>query len=163
MLTLNTKTSSIEVFFQGGFVEQTLYIIKPEGFAHRDEIRTLVLDEGLVIARSAEVVLTALDVQTLYPEALRVGEAVLRMVEHYMTAGPCEVAIVEGENAIARLHVLKGTWTNPNHCDEGTIRKRFGTTDGSWANSVPYFLNAFHCPKNAIEAKADLLWAQTFF
>jgi nucleoside-diphosphate kinase len=69
----------------------------------------------------------------------------------YMSSGPVVVAVLEGENAIARYREIMGA-TNPSEAAEGTIRNRLGRdieknsvhgSDGpdTAAQEISYFFN----------------------
>ena len=44
---------------------------------------------------------------------------------HYLSSGPIEVMILEGENAVIKNRELMGA-TDPKNAKEGTIRKLYG-------------------------------------
>ena len=51
----------------------------------------------------------------------------------YMTSGPVQVQVLEGENAVSKYRELMGA-TNPAEAEEGTIRKLYA--ESIEANSV---------------------------
>ena len=51
----------------------------------------------------------------------------------YMTSGPVQVQVLEGENAVAKYRKIMGA-TNPAEAEEGTIRKLYA--ESIEANSV---------------------------
>ena len=51
----------------------------------------------------------------------------------YMTSGPVQVQVLEGENAVMKYRQIMGA-TNPDEAEEGTIRKKYA--ESIEANSV---------------------------
>ncbi|NBU62558.1 nucleoside-diphosphate kinase [bacterium] len=82
----------------------------------------------------------------------------------FMMSGPCIVMAIEGKHAVSAHRDFIGA-TNPQHAQEGTVRKRFGTSIGN---------NAVHgsdSPENGIKEVnyffdiselVDINWAHTW-
>lgn len=133
-------------------VERTLAIIKPDAFAARNvgaivrawEENGLTLEATLVTALSRE---RAAD---FYAE--HEGKPFFASLLEFMTEGPCLVAALSGEDAVARVRAIHGD-TDPALAAPGTVRALFGTskthnavhasaTPSDAAREVPFFFPA---------------------
>lgn len=124
MLKILTLIAATCVLHVGGFAEQTLSIIKPDGVAnkHIGEIIARFENNGLHIAG---IKMLKLDAQTagdfyavhkdrpFYPDLVK-----------FMSSGPVVVIVLEGDNAVAKNRELMGA-TDPGKAQAGTIRKDF--------------------------------------
>ena len=104
-------------------MDRSVYIMKPDGMPHLDEVHEMLLSAGLRIVASRFVCLPGWVVAFLYPKVT--GEW-RRFIVERMTGTPVEIGIVEGEDAIAKLCCVTGEATDPRRCARGTIRQRFG-------------------------------------
>tara|TARA_B100000214_G_scaffold268681_1_gene199355 strand:+ start:223 stop:630 length:408 start_codon:yes stop_codon:yes gene_type:complete len=114
-------------------LEQTLSIIKPDaiskGFA--EEICKRLEDEGLKIISKKSLHLTEEEAEGFYIE--HKGKPFFSDLITFMTSGPIQVQILEGENAILKYREVMGN-TNPKEANPGTIRADFA--DSIDANAV---------------------------
>lgn len=134
-------------------MEKSVYIIKPEAVAHREQIRALIRGAGLRVANHKLAVFPEHALEALYPD---MQENLHAATLHYFGIGPSEIGIVEGENAINRLSQLAGEDVNPAKCAPGTIREQYGFKNPvKWRNAI-YFLNGLHRSKNTTEVERDL-------
>ncbi|GIW43725.1 MAG: nucleoside diphosphate kinase [Candidatus Binatia bacterium] len=107
-------------------LERTLSIIKP------DAVQKRVIGEILRRFESAGLRIAAAKMLRLSPEVAARFYAVHRERPFYqdlvrfMSSGPVVVAVLEGENAIARNREIMGP-TDSTKAPKGTIRGDFGT------------------------------------
>ena len=114
-------------------LEQTLSIIKPDaiskGFA--EEICQRLEEAGLKIHSKRSLHLTEEEAEGFYIE--HKGKPFFPDLITFMTSGPIQVQILEGENAIAKYREVMGN-TNPKEANPGTLRAAFA--DSIDANAV---------------------------
>ncbi len=134
-------------------VQRTLAIIKPDAAGRSGvagQILTRIEESGLEIVALKKIRLTEEDARGFY--AVHKERPFYGDLEKFMTSGPVVVAILEGENAIARWRDLMGP-TDSTQAEPGTIRGDFGTdiernaSHGSDASETArvetgYFFNA---------------------
>ena len=134
-------------------VQRTLAIVKPDAAGRpgaAGQILARIEESGLEIVALKKLRLSEEDARGFYAvhkERPFYGELV-----KFMTSGPVVVAILEGENAIARWRDLMGP-TDSTKAEAGTIRGDFGTDierNASHGSDAPetarietsYFFNA---------------------
>jgi len=114
-------------------LEQTLSIIKPDavskGFV--DEICERLENAGLKILSKKSLHLSEQEAEGFYIE--HKGKLFFPDLITFMTSGPIQVQILEGDNAIAKYREVMGN-TNPKEADPGTLRADFA--DSIDANAV---------------------------
>jgi len=105
-------------------VEQTLSIIKPDGFQKNliGEIYGRFEKAGLRIVAARMVQLSKERAEDFY--AVHKERPFYNDLVRYMTSGPVMVQALEGENAINRNREIMGA-TNPAEAEKGTIRADF--------------------------------------
>lgn len=108
-------------------VERTLSIIKPDAVAKNviGEIYTRFEKAGLQIVASRMLHLSdeqAGEFYAVHKERPFYGDLI-----SFMTSGPVQVQVLEGENAIAKHREVMGA-TNPAEAAPGTIRADFATS-----------------------------------
>tara|TARA_B100000965_G_scaffold123387_1_gene102090 strand:- start:2008 stop:2415 length:408 start_codon:yes stop_codon:yes gene_type:complete len=114
-------------------LEQTLSIIKPDaiskGFA--EQICERLEDAGLKIISKKSLHLSEEEAEGFYIE--HKGKPFFPDLITFMTSGPIQVQILEGDNAISNYREVMGN-TNPKEAAPGTIRADFA--DSIDANAV---------------------------
>ncbi len=105
--------------------ERTLSIIKPDATERKltDKIIPYFEKRGLRVTAKKSLHLSdaqAKDFYSVHKERPFYGELVA-----YMTSGPVDVLVLEGDNAVALNREIMGA-TNPANAAPGTIRKDFG-------------------------------------
>lgn len=107
--------------------ETTLSIIKPDAVDgnHIGEIVRQFESNGLRIAAIKMVQLDRGQAGNFYAE--HKARPFYPELVKFMTSGPVVLIVLEGENAVAKNREIMGV-TNPEHADEGTIRRRFART-----------------------------------
>ncbi len=108
-------------------IERTFSIIKPDAVKRNliGEITQVFEQNGLKVVASKMIHMGNREVEGFYAE--HIGKPFYETLVKNMTAGPCIVQVLEGENAIARNRELMGA-TDPAKAEEGTLRKRFAVS-----------------------------------
>ena len=127
-------------------IEQTLSIIKPDAVSNGyvDEICTRLTDSGLSIIEKKRLHLDNEKAEGFYIE--HKGKPFFEDLVKFMTSGPIQVQVLEGEDAIARYREVMGS-TNPQEAAPGTIRADF---------AVSIDANAVHGSDSAESAKREI-------
>ena len=129
-------------------LEQTLSIIKPDaiskGFA--EEISDRLENVGLKILSKKSLHLSEEEAEGFYIE--HKGKPFFPDLITFMTSGPIQVQILEGDNAIIKYREVMGN-TNPKEADPGTLRADF-------ADSID--ANAVHGSDSEKSAEREILY-----
>ncbi len=114
-------------------IQRTLSIIKPDAVERNliGAILSMIEGADLRIVGMKRLRLSKQDAEGFY--AVHKERAFFGELTEYMASGPVVVAVLEGENAIARYRELMGA-TNPANAAPGTIRKTYAKSIE--ANSV---------------------------
>ena len=86
---------------------------------------------GLKILASKKIYLTKNQAQIFYE--VHKERPFFDSLVKYMTSGPVQVQVLEGEDAVIKYRKIMGA-TNPDEAEEGTIRKQYA--ESIEANSV---------------------------
>lgn len=108
-------------------LERTLSIIKPDAVkkhAIGDILKTLE-DQGFRILGMRMLEITKEQAEGFY--AVHAGKPFYDSLTTFMSSGPIVVLALEKESAIADLRAIMGA-TNPAKAEEGTIRKKWGSS-----------------------------------
>ena len=127
-------------------LERTLSIIKPDAVAkgHVDEICKRLEDAGLSITEKKSIHMDDALAEGFYLE--HKGKPFFEELIKFMTSGPIQVQVLEGENAIFNYREVMGS-TNPKEATPGTIRADF-------AESID--ANAVHGSDSPESAKREI-------
>ena len=127
-------------------LERTLSIIKPDAVAkgHVDEICKRLEDAGLSITEKKSIHMDDALAEGFYVE--HKGKPFFEDLIKFMTSGPIQVQVLEGENAIFNYREVMGS-TNPKEATPGTIRADF-------AESID--ANAVHGSDSPESAKREI-------
>ena len=127
-------------------LERTLSIIKPDAVAkgHVDEICKRLEDAGLSITEKKSIHMDDALAEGFYIE--HKGKPFFEDLIKFMTSGPIQVQVLEGENAIFNYREVMGG-TNPKEATPGTIRADF-------AESID--ANAVHGSDSPESAKREI-------
>jgi nucleoside-diphosphate kinase len=134
-------------------VQRTLAIVKPDATGRpgaTGQILARIEESGLRIVGLKKLQLTEQDARGFY--AVHKARPFYADLVKFMTSGPVVVAVLEGENAIARWRDLMGP-TDSGKAPAGTIRGDFGSDierNASHGSDAPetaraeiaYFFNA---------------------
>ena len=114
-------------------MQKTFSIIKPDAVKRNliGHINQMIESSDLKILASKKMYLTKNQAEIFY-EVHKERPFFNSLVE-YMTSGPVQVQVLEGEEAVAKYRKIMGA-TNPAEAEEGTIRKLFAESIES--NSV---------------------------
>ena len=114
-------------------LERTLSIIKPDAVTkgHVEEICERLNSNGLTIIKKQSLHLDREKAEGFYIE--HKGKPFFEDLVTFMTSGPVQVQVLEGEEAISKYRDVMGN-TNPQEAAPGTIRADFA--DSIDANAV---------------------------
>ena len=126
--------------------ERTLSIIKPDAVAkgHVEEICKRLEDAGLSITEKKSIHLDDALAEGFYIE--HKGKPFFEDLIKFMTSGPIQVQVLEGDNAIINYREVMGS-TNPKEAAPGTLRADF-------AESID--ANAVHGSDSPESAKREI-------
>jgi nucleoside-diphosphate kinase len=104
--------------------QQTLSIIKPDAVNRNlaGAILAMIQESGLTVKAMKMIAMTKSQAEGFY--FVHRERPFFGSLTDYMCSGPAVVAVLEGEDAVARYRELMGA-TNPEEAAEGTIRKRY--------------------------------------
>ena len=127
-------------------LERTLSIIKPDAVAkgHVEEICKRLEDAGLSITEKKSIHLDVALAEGFYIE--HKGKPFFEDLIKFMTSGPIQVQVLEGDNAIINYREVMGS-TNPKEAAPGTLRADF-------AESID--ANAVHGSDSPESAKREI-------
>ena len=114
-------------------MQKTFSIIKPDAVKRNliGHINQMIESSDLKILASKKIYLTKKQAEIFY-EVHKERPFFNSLVE-YMTSGPVQVQVLEGDDAVAKYRKIMGA-TNPAEAEEGTIRKLYA--ESIEANSV---------------------------
>tara|TARA_B100000242_G_scaffold290657_1_gene262457 strand:- start:117 stop:530 length:414 start_codon:yes stop_codon:yes gene_type:complete len=114
-------------------MQKTFSIIKPDAVKRNltGHINQIIESSDLKILASKKIYLTKKQAEIFY-EVHRERPFFKSLIE-YMTSGPVQVQVLEGESAVNKYREIMGA-TNPAEAEEGTIRKKYA--ESIEANSV---------------------------
>ena len=105
--------------------EKTLSIIKPDAVERNlsEKIKNIFNKNNLIIVNSKKIQITKDEASEFYK--VHQSKPFYNDLCDYLSSGPIEVMILEGENAVLLNRKLMGA-TNPKEAEENTIRKLYG-------------------------------------
>ncbi len=105
--------------------EQTLSIIKPDAVERNlsEKIKTIFLSNDLLILNTKKLQISKDEAAEFYK--IHQSKPFFDKLCSYLSSGPIEVLILEGNNAVFKNRELMGA-TDPKNANEGTIRKLYG-------------------------------------
>tara|TARA_B100001564_G_C20613813_1_gene658854 strand:+ start:915 stop:1325 length:411 start_codon:yes stop_codon:yes gene_type:complete len=106
-------------------VEQTLSIIKPDAVERNlsEKIKSIFSKNNLVILDAKKIQISKDEAAEFYK--VHQSKSFYDALCSYLSSGPIEVMILQGENAVLMNRELMGA-TDPKNAKEGTIRKLYG-------------------------------------
>ena len=106
-------------------IEQTLSIIKPDAVERNlsEKIKSLFLKNNLSISDTKKIHISKDEAAEFYK--VHQSKSFYDQLCNYLSSGPIEVMILEGENAVLKNRELMGA-TDPKNAAENTIRKLYG-------------------------------------
>ena len=105
--------------------EQTLSIIKPDAVERNlsEKIKSIFSKNNLSILDSKKLHISKDEAAEFYK--VHQSKPFYDQLCNYLSSGPIEVIILEGENAVLKNRELMGA-TDPKNAKDGTIRKLYG-------------------------------------
>ena len=107
--------------------EQTLSIIKPDAVERNlsEKIKLVFSKNNLSILETKKLHISKEEAAEFYK--VHQSKPFYDQLCGYLSSGPIEVMILEGENAVSKNRELMGA-TDPKNAKEGTIRKLYGVS-----------------------------------
>tara|TARA_B100000575_G_C22981068_1_gene566101 strand:+ start:263 stop:673 length:411 start_codon:yes stop_codon:yes gene_type:complete len=107
--------------------EQTLSIIKPDAVERNlsDKIKEIFIKNNLSILNKKKLHISKDEAAEFYK--VHQSKPFYDKLCNYLSSGPIEVLILEGDNAILKIRELMGA-TDPKNAKDGTIRKLYGVS-----------------------------------
>ena len=114
-------------------MQKTFSIIKPDAVKRNliGHINQIIESSDLNILASKKMYLTKKQAEIFYD--VHKDRPFFSSLVEYMTSGPVQVQVLEGENAVSKYREIMGA-TNPAEAKNGTIRKLYA--ESIEANSV---------------------------
>ena len=108
-------------------LERTLSIIKPDAVERNlsEKIKSIFLKNNLLVKDTKKLHISKDEAAEFYK--VHQSKPFYDQLCNYLSSGPIEVMILEGENAVLKNRELMGA-TDPNNAKDGTIRKLFGVS-----------------------------------
>ena len=105
--------------------EKTLSIIKPDAVERNlsEKIKSIFLKNNLSILDTKKLHISKDEAAEFYK--IHQSKPFYDQLCGYLSSGPIEVMVLEGENAVLKNRELMGA-TDPINAEEGTIRKLYG-------------------------------------
>ena len=107
--------------------EKTLSIIKPDAVERNlsDKIKSIFSKNNLSILDSKKLQISKDEAAEFYK--VHQSKPFYDQLCDYLSSGPIEVMILEGDNAVLKNRELMGA-TDPKNAKEGTIRRLYGVS-----------------------------------
>jgi nucleoside diphosphate kinase len=134
-------------------IEKTLFIIKPDGYNKREQIKSDI---------SGYFELAETHLFHFYPELLAklypadVKQPHYPALLEYMLENLCELGIIFGESAIRRFYELTGEFSDPKECATNTLRYKYGKGLDTTKSGLYIVKNAIHRAKSREESEFEL-------
>ncbi len=130
-------------------IEKTFFMIKPDAVGKNliGAILQRIENAGLKIIAGKLILMQKIQAEKLYAEH-KAKEFYQGLVD-FALSGPAFVAVIEGENAVAKVREVNGA-TNPKKAVPGTIRYDFAL-----GSELP--ANAVHGSDSAKSAEREIL------
>ena len=127
-------------------VEQTLSIIKPDAVERNlsDKIKSIFSKNNLSILNTKKLHISKDEAAEFYK--IHQSKPFYDQLCNYLSSGPIEVMILEGNNAVLKNRKLMGA-TDPKNAKEGTIRELYG---------ISIDKNSVHGSDSVENAKAEI-------
>ena len=105
--------------------EQTLSIIKPDAVERNlsEKIKSIFSKNNLSILDTKKLHISKDEAAEFYK--VHQSKPFYDQLCNYLSSGPIEVIILEGDNAVLKNRELMGA-TDPKNANDGTIRKLYG-------------------------------------
>lgn len=137
---------------EGGDMERTLSIVKPDGTQKQliGEVVKRFENNGLKVIGLKMISMNKKEAEGFY--AVHRGKPFFESLTAFMSSGPAVVMVLQGERAISKVRELMGA-TDPKQANKGTLRHEFASniernvvhgSDGpeTAAFEISYFFNS---------------------
>tara|TARA_B100001027_G_scaffold210922_1_gene178577 strand:+ start:559 stop:969 length:411 start_codon:yes stop_codon:yes gene_type:complete len=106
-------------------IEQTLSIIKPDAVERNlgENIKKILVNNNLLVKDSKKLRISKDEAEEFY--RVHQSKPFYNDLCNYLSSGPIEVIILEGEDAIIKYRRLMGS-TDPKKAEKNTIRQLYG-------------------------------------
>ena len=106
-------------------IEQTLSIIKPDAVERNlgENIKKILVNNNLLVKDSKKLRISKDEAEEFY--RVHQSKPFYNDLCNYLSSGPIEVIILEGEDAIIKYRRLMGA-TDPKKAEKNTIRQLYG-------------------------------------
>ena len=127
-------------------LERTLSIIKPDAVERNlsEKIKSIFSKNNLLVLDSKKIHISKDEAAEFYK--VHQSKPFYDQLCSYLSSGPIEVMILEGNNAIMKNRELMGA-TDPKNAKDGTIRKLYG---------ISIDKNSIHGSDSQDNAKAEI-------
>ena len=127
-------------------IEQTLSIIKPDAVERNlsEKIKSFFSKNNLSVIDTKKIHISKDEAAEFYK--IHQSKPFYDQLCNYLSSGPIEVLILEGENAVFKNRELMGA-TDPKNATDGTIRKLYG---------ISIDKNSVHGSDSADNAKIEI-------
>ena len=108
-------------------IEQTLSIIKPDAVERNlsEKIKSIFSKNNLSILNTKKLHISKDEAADFYK--IHQSKPFYDQLCGYLSSGPIEVMLLQGENAVLKNRELMGA-TDPKNAEDGTIRKLYGVS-----------------------------------
>lgn len=140
-----------------------IVVIKPDGYENRERIKRMLENAGLSIVKSVSKKLPDHFVSGVMYKDL--PEGIEEETLKHFNDGLSEIILLQGgDGVIDKIVCATGEYTDPNKCEVGTVRYKYGEHFKRDAGEdIQYMRNAIHRPKDEEERVKDLEKFETFF
>ena len=134
-------------------IEETLFIIKPDGWNERVQIMTEI-SKRFDITHTLIFEFNSKLIAQFYPTD--VGKLYYPAIEEYMIETPCELGVIKGSSVIDRFFEFVGKLSDPKACEPDTLRYRYGKGLSTTTSGLYIVKNAVHRVKSKEEYAYEL-------
>ena len=142
-------------------INQSFFLIRPCAFDKREEIKEMIVENGLIIKATKIIWLTEDDICNIYGKEY--PSSYYNACLYFLRKGFAETGVVEGENAIKLLLKICGRECAPSKCSKNTIRRKFGKFDPVVFEDQEYYFNPIHRSRDISEARKEVDYFWKFF
>lgn len=136
--------------------DRTIYIIKPDAYAMKNDILMDIRKAGFDILSKTDVQLNPETVRKFYDQE---DETLISFLEGYVGGGMVQAGILKKKNAILNFIELTGWMADPRKCDKDSLRYRYSNTPPLVRGDRIFFYNAIHkTVQNNLEKEMEIYW-----
>lgn len=134
-------------------IEETLFIIKPDGYDKREQI---ISDISVCfdITGTSIFKFESDFLASFYPK--EIDKPYYSALVEYMLETPCVVGVIEGESVIRNFFEFAGTCLDPKKCAENTLRYKYSKGLDKTKSGMYIIKNGIHRSKSREEFESDI-------